>query len=119
MHPLIEALHAWGCDAGCVQSRFMGDEEFYLSMLGLVKEDPSFSALEQAIDAGSVKTVFDAAHTLKGMLSNMGLTPLLTPTCAIVEKLRGGVAQDIRAEHSAFRKAYAEFMTLLGKYPIG
>ena len=35
-------------------------------------------------------SAFEAAHTLKGVTGNMGLTPLYDAVCTIVEPLRTG-----------------------------
>ena len=44
-------------------------------------------------------SAFEAAHTLKGVTGNMGLTPLYDAVCTIVEPLRtgrtGGLHKDV------------------------
>ena len=43
---------------------------------------------DRAIDSGNLEAAFDAAHTLKGVVGNMGLTPLYKAVCDIVQPLR-------------------------------
>ena len=45
------------------------------------------SALE-AIDAGDLNTAFERAHSLKGVMGNVALTPLFEPISEITEELR-------------------------------
>lgn len=52
--------------------------------------DDSFSKLEAGMAAGDVKAAFMAAHTLKGVCSNLGLTNLFEPASQLTEILRAG-----------------------------
>lgn len=61
-----------------------------MECLQMVLEDTSFEKLKLALDAKNVKEAFDCAHTLKGVLGNVGLTPLYEKTIEIVEPLRKG-----------------------------
>ena len=58
---------------------------------------------------------FDAAHTLKGVLSNMGLTPLYDCVSAIVEPLREGRFDDTAEEYARLLVRRAELSALLGE----
>jgi len=68
--------------------RFGYDENLYIECLGMLLEDPNPSLLHTAISSGDLSAAFNAAHTLKGVAANMGLTPLLAAVSAIVEPLR-------------------------------
>ena len=118
MHKLIQCLQAWGCDEDCVQSRFLGDEKFYLEMLTLMERDKSAEALNQAIAAGDLKAGFAAAHTLKGMAGNMGITPLYMPVCALVESLRVGDDSNLSAQLAAVLEANERFLAIMRENPI-
>lgn len=87
---LLEELRNWGCDIDGALERFIGDEELYKTCLYTVLEDKAFGGLGEALGAGWVKEAFDHAHTLKGVLANMGLTPMYDITVRIVEPLRAG-----------------------------
>ena len=83
-----KAYESIGADYQDVRGRLMSDalvERFAAKFL----EDPSFGRLEAAIEAGDAKEAFMAAHTLKGICQNLGLTNLLPPTSQITEALRG------------------------------
>ena len=84
----IDALNAMGADTGEGLGRCFGNEEFYLKLVRAVPDETSFDALRSALDQGDKKAAFDAAHALKGVLSNLALTPLSEPAVEITENLR-------------------------------
>lgn len=53
-------------------------------------EQTAFEELGAAIEAKDTKASFEKAHELKGVLANMGLSPMYTVTCNMVEPLRAG-----------------------------
>ncbi len=87
---LYDELKEWGCDIDGAMERFMDDRELYESCLETVLEDASFAQLKVELEAGNVEKAFDAAHTLKGVCGNMGLTPMFDTDVQIVEPLRAG-----------------------------
>src|SRR5574344_2107018 len=70
--------------------RFLHDETFYLDCLVQALNDVNFEYLGNALKQKQTNTAFDAAHSLKGVIGNMGLTPLYQPLIEIVEILRKG-----------------------------
>ena len=81
-------FNAYGGDNSTAMGRFFGNEGMYLRFLDMFFQDESFQQLENALDAGDLKDAFAAAHTLKGVAGNMGLTPFYEAVCVIVERLR-------------------------------
>lgn len=88
--PIEDQLQEWGCDIKGALARFLNDTELYESCLVRVIEDESFMKLKNALDEKDVVETFNSAHTLKGVLANMGLTPMYKTICSIVEPVRGG-----------------------------
>lgn len=84
----IDALKQLGCDTDDGLSRCMGNEAFYFKLIGKVLEDKNFQALEDAVAAKDLDKAFDAAHSLKGVLGNLALTPIYQPVYEITELLR-------------------------------
>ena len=84
----IEALQQFGADTrqGC--GRCMNNEDFYLRLVNMGLDDKNFGKLEEAIRAGDRKAAFEAAHALKGVMSNLSLTPLCEPISELTELLR-------------------------------
>ncbi|MCI2055990.1 MAG: Hpt domain-containing protein [Oscillibacter sp.] len=88
MSELTERLRAYGADMKGAMARFLDDEALYAECLNMFLTDPEFVALETALDEKNYSAAFDAAHTLKGVAGNLGLTPLFNAICEIVEPLR-------------------------------
>ena len=100
-------FNAYGGDNSTAMGRFFGNEGMYLRFLDMFFQDESFQQLENALDAGDLKDVFAAAHTLKGVAGNMGLTPFYEAVCVIVERLR---TEEPRKDYPVLCKAIqAEF----------
>ena len=90
MEELFDSLKNWGCDVDGALARFIGDRELYRSCLHTAAGDQNFELLPEALRAGKMGRAFECAHTLKGMLANMGLIPLYDIVVRIVEPLRAG-----------------------------
>ena len=50
--------------------------------------------LKESIDAGDLDAAFEAAHALKGVTGNLGLTPIRKPVLEITELLRARTEMD-------------------------
>lgn len=83
-----DALKQFGADVDDGLSRCMGNEAFYFKLIVKVVEDKNFQALEDAVAAKDLDAAFDAAHSLKGVLGNLALTPVYEPVFEITELLR-------------------------------
>ncbi len=94
MSALLNELRERGCDIDGALSRFLNKEDFYAKCYKKFLDDPSFAALATALKAKDADAAFRHAHTLKGLVSNMGLTPLYDLVVKLVEPLRGGLCSD-------------------------
>lgn len=101
-------FEAYGGDYGETMDRFMGNEALYLRLLNMLFEDDSLQKLAAALDAGDQAAAFSAAHTLKGVAGNLGLTPLYRAVCAMVEPLRREEACDYQALLQAIRAEFEQ-----------
>ena len=93
MPSLRELLEHYGVDYQATMPRFMGNEGLYKKLLGMLFQDANLEKLGKAIQDGDLTAAFEAAHTLKGVAANMGLTPYYQAICSIVEPLRCGEAR--------------------------
>jgi HPt (histidine-containing phosphotransfer) domain-containing protein len=84
----IDALKQFGCNTDDGLSRCMGNEAFYFKLIGKVIDDKNFQMLEDAVASKDLDKAFDAAHSLKGVLGNLALTPVYQPIYEITELLR-------------------------------
>jgi HPt (histidine-containing phosphotransfer) domain-containing protein len=90
----LDDLAAYGANVDEGMARCMNNEAFYLRLVGMAKDERGFGALEEAIAANDLQAAFEAAHSLKGVLGNLALTPLLDPVKEITELLRSKTEMD-------------------------
>ena len=83
-----EIFEVYGADYNSTMARFLGKEAMYLKFLDMLFKDDNLEKLGTALEQQDYEAAFAAAHTLKGVVGNMGLTPLFNAVCAIVESLR-------------------------------
>ena len=76
MSILLEKLENYGADVNGAMSRFLKDEELYAVCLSAFESDEGFAELGEALKNQDYQQAFDAAHTIKGVAGNLGLTPL-------------------------------------------
>lgn len=98
---LLDRLEQYGADVKSAMARFLDDEELYVSCFDSFMEDEAFAQLDAALACCEYERAFEAAHTLKGVAGNMGLTPLYGAICNLVEALRVQDVSDLSALHAA------------------
>ena len=84
----VENLKAIGVNTDEGLARCMNNEQFYLMLVGKVLNDDSIERLNNAIKSGNLDEGFEIAHSLKGVLGNLSLTPLFDAVVEITELLR-------------------------------
>lgn len=103
----IELLRAHDFDVEGTMRRFLNNEALYMKCLKKFLEDASFEQLEFAFEKGDCEQAFKAAHTMKGFVSNIGITPLYQALIKLVEKLRVN-DMNVEEEMELVRKLYHE-----------
>ena len=93
----IDDLKAFGANTDDGVSRCFGNEEFYLKMVRSLPSEAAFGRLQDAISAKDLDAGFEAAHALKGVLSNLSITPILKPIEEMTELLRARTDTDYSA----------------------
>ncbi len=84
----IETCYAViGGDLEGVRSRLLTDERIQ-KFLGIFLQDTSYTQLLNSLEAGDLKEAFRAAHTMKGISRDLGLTPLFTYSSQLADVLR-------------------------------
>ena len=92
----------------------MGNEAFYFKLIGKVIDDKNFRALEDAVAAKDLDAAFDAAHSLKGVLGNLALTPIYEPVFEITELLRERKDIDYSEYLKTISEKRSELASLIG-----
>jgi len=87
---IIHELVAWGCDVTGALGRFVGNDDLFFQLLFLIPEQEAFVGIGAALKNKDSKTAFAKSHEIKGVVANMGLTPLYRDASDLVEPLRAG-----------------------------
>ena len=90
----IETLKAFGANADEGLARCMNNQDFYFRMIRMAVDDAGFDKLKTAIEAEDLDTAFEAAHALKGILTNLSLDPISNPVIEATELLRSRTKTD-------------------------
>lgn len=96
MHKICEELEKKGVNMNSVTARFMENESLYIKFLLRFKEDENFRDMQNYFKNGEVEEAFKSAHTLKGLLANLGLDSIMQSVNMITEKLRNGSAEGVK-----------------------
>ncbi len=84
----IDKLNEYGADTASGINRCAGMEDFYLQLVQQSIVDGDLAPLRSAIEAKDLQKGFEIAHSLKGIFSNLSLTPILEPVSEMTELLR-------------------------------
>lgn len=114
MSILVEKLANWGCDTKGALERLIDDEELYESCLRMLVEDSAFEKLKEALVTGNMEKAFDSAHTLKGVIANMGITPMYHIVVQIVEPLRSKKMEGLMPLYEELMRQNEYLKELLG-----
>ena len=87
-------LKEYGADTDEALARCMNNADFYIMLVGKSLDDANFEKLKAEIAAKNFEEAFSAAHALKGVVTNLSLTPLAEPIIEMTEALRGGEDRD-------------------------
>ena len=108
----VQALREYGANVDEGLTRCMNNEMFYLRLVKMALADTHYESLRAALDAGDLKAGFEAAHSLKGVLANLALTPLSTTVSEVTELLRARTEADYGAYMQKIDEQYAALKAL-------
>lgn len=94
-----------GEDFESVKTRLVS-EDFVGRLVEKFAEDGTFFELAAAVKNQDASSAFRAAHTIKGVASNLGFSALAAAASELTEILRGG---SFMGADAAFIKAKAEY----------
>ena len=111
----IEELKKYGADTEEALKRCMGNEAFYFKLLKMALVDQNFARLDAALENNDVKEGFEAAHALKGVAGNLGLTPLFEASSELTELLRPLSPCDFEEQVLRVREELGKLKALIGE----
>ena len=112
MSKLLDSMAAYGADTEGVLDRFMDDEELYATCLEEFVETTDLESLRNYIDTKDYDNAFEVVHALKGVSGNLGLSPLFTDACVLVEALRAKEYGDIESQYKDVYDRMQEFLAV-------
>ena len=84
----LDKLNQFGANTKEGLDRCMNNEAFYLRLVDKAINDDSFIKLKDELENKNYDEAFKIAHSLKGVLGNLSLTPLYDLAVEITENLR-------------------------------
>lgn len=78
--------------------------------------DPTFESLCSTFEQGQYEEAFRAAHTLKGICSNLGFSKLYQSSAALTESLRGQKKDNADTLLEEVKKDYRQTVDALNTY---
>lgn len=117
MNEKLRRLERWGCDVQGAMPRFLRDEEFMVECILQVSQDPAFESLGRYLEEQEIQKAFEAAHMLKEIIANTGLTPMDKTIERIVEPLRRGSAEGLKPWYDALIKEREQLSVLVSDVP--
>ena len=85
---MVSELQELGADVNDAMQRFMNNASLYERMLGKLPATVNDKPVMEFIEAGDIKTAIENAHTLKGVMGNLSVTPLYKAYPEITNLLR-------------------------------
>ena len=108
----IEKLKVYGADTAKGLSRCANNEALYLRLVDITVRELSSGSLGEALASGDPKRAFEAAHKLKGSVSNLALTPIEVPLSELTELLRSRTPGDHTALYDEIVRKTNELASL-------
>lgn len=106
----LDDLRAMGVRVDEGLARCLDNEEFYLKMVDKCLNDSNFEEPGRTLDAGDLDQAFEYAHAIKGVLSNLALTPLQDEIAGFIEPLRARTRMDYSEMYASLIRTRDEFI---------
>jgi HPt (histidine-containing phosphotransfer) domain-containing protein len=113
MSKLLNELEGYGVNLEVTLARFIEDEDFYVECLNAFLEEEGFKMLKKSIDKKEYIEAFNQAHTIKGVVGNLGITKLYDVICLLVESLRDKEYSNLKSQYNDCIKEYNRFVKIV------
>lgn len=94
---MITELKGLGADTDQAVSRFLNNEALYQKMLKKLPNSMKGAQVMEEIEHGNIDSAIEIAHTMKGILGNLSITPLYEYYTKIVALLREGNVDEAKS----------------------
>lgn len=115
-----QQLEECGADVETTLKRFMNNDAIYQKFLGKFPNDPNYANLGTNLETGAFEEAYKCAHALKGVVGNLGLTPIYEKVSTLVEELRNKAAEEVDAARAnelwqGIKKVYEQFIGVINE----
>jgi len=115
MYAILNELAHWDCDVDKTLERFLNDKDLYVECLRILVDDTSLNDLEKALVNNDIKAAYEAAHTFKGVVLNLGLTPFIQSIVPEVKELSEGNIENAQPTLEKLQALFKEYCDLIHK----
>lgn len=109
----ILALSEAGVDTNGALRRFNNNSALYERFLNKFPSDPTFNNVTSAFDEKDKDAALTAAHTFKGLTSNLGLDPLFAISSSMVDLIRQDKFDEAAKSYPALKDEYDKICNIL------
>lgn len=95
-----------GSDFQSVAKRFGNNSTILTRFVLKFLSDENFRTLKAALEKGDAESAFFAAHTLKGICSNLGFDRLFEKSSTVTDMLRRKETEPAKAEFAGLEQEY-------------
>ena len=112
-----------GADVNTTVKRFMGKEELYMRFILKFQDDKNLQILQDNLAKKEYQEVFNNAHSIKGVSSNLGLNPIWEAAAAICDLLRGKQPEEVDTQKlqdmvKELEEVYQRFQGIIAEYAV-
>ena len=108
-----ELLKMEDVDVDGAIARFANKEERFVKYLKLFLQDESFEIMNNCLAAGDVSGAFEACHSFKGVVGNLGFNTLYTTIYDVCEVLRAGKTDGVEARIDEIKDNYYTIIEII------
>lgn len=108
----VENLRNFGANVTEGLQRCMNNEQLYLTLVNRFLDQNTFPDLKAAILAHDLEKAFHIAHSLKGVIGNLSLSPLYDVIYQMTELLRNRTETDYSNYIQRYELSYSMLAAL-------
>lgn len=95
-------------------ARFMGREDMYAKFLYKLQQDETFQKLTEAVESQTLSDIERYAHTLKGVLGNLGLEEGYQTSSELVQVVREDHTEKIEPLYLVLKEQMQTYLNVIG-----
>ena len=117
VNKLLVDLEKLDVDVNKTLSRFMDNEELYLTFLYRFPNENKFNELKEKIENEEYDDcILVIAHTLKGQTANLGMNGIYRLVCEIMKSIKKSQFNEIKEKFLALEENYNQICDVIMKY---